>query len=152
MTVGGLVAYSTCSLNPLENESVVAELLVRCGGALELVDCSDRLPELVRAQGLSTWSVLDDNMREHPTHEALKACTALPKAIRGKFMPSMWPPPTKVAKGLRLERCLRLLPHLANMGGFFVALLRKTRPLPGPPARPLGHPLGGDRLPAAQSD
>ena len=30
--------YSTCSLNPIENEAVVAALLRRCGGALELVD------------------------------------------------------------------------------------------------------------------
>ena len=28
-----------------------------------------------------------------------------------------------------LERCLRLFPHLADTGGFFVALLRKVAPL-----------------------
>ena len=46
---------STCSLNPIENEAVVAALLRRCGGALELVDASDRLQELRRAEGLQRW-------------------------------------------------------------------------------------------------
>ena len=41
---GGVMCYSTCSLNPIENEAVVAALLRRCGGALELLDASDRLP------------------------------------------------------------------------------------------------------------
>ena len=30
--VGGLLCYSTCSLNPIENEAVVAALLHKCGG------------------------------------------------------------------------------------------------------------------------
>jgi tRNA (cytosine34-C5)-methyltransferase len=57
----------------------------------------------------------------------------MPKALKRRFLPSMWPPDEKHArKKLKLGRCLRLLPHLANMGGFFVALLRKVAPLPGP--------------------
>jgi tRNA (cytosine34-C5)-methyltransferase len=31
LRVGGLMAYSTCSFNPVEDEAVVAELLKRCG-------------------------------------------------------------------------------------------------------------------------
>ena len=46
------MAYSTCSLNPLENESVVAELLRRTRGAVELVDASGMLPEMARSPGL----------------------------------------------------------------------------------------------------
>ena len=35
---GGFMCYSTCSLNPIENEAVVAELLRLSNGSLELVD------------------------------------------------------------------------------------------------------------------
>eukprot|EP00965_Chrysotila_dentata_P144943 4786429-Pleurochrysis_carterae.AAC.1 len=68
LKVGGLLAYSTCSLNPIENEAVVAALLQRCGGALVLVDASDKLHGLARAQGLAQWVVLDDELNEYPRY------------------------------------------------------------------------------------
>lgn len=37
--IGGKMVYSTCSLNPIEDEAVVAEVLRRSGGNLELEDC-----------------------------------------------------------------------------------------------------------------
>lgn len=43
-TVGGRLLYSTCSLNPVEDEAVVARLLKGAGGALRLVDFGDKLP------------------------------------------------------------------------------------------------------------
>jgi multisite-specific tRNA:(cytosine-C5)-methyltransferase len=55
--VGGRIVYSTCSMNPVENEAVVAEILRRCGDSVELLDVSNELPELVRRPGLSTWKV-----------------------------------------------------------------------------------------------
>ncbi|CAN0237249.1 unnamed protein product, partial [Hapterophycus canaliculatus] len=39
LKIGGKMVYSTCSLNPIEDEAVVAEVLRRCGGNLELEDC-----------------------------------------------------------------------------------------------------------------
>jgi hypothetical protein len=48
LKVGGIMVYSTCSLNPIENESVVAQLLRSGEGAFELVDVTDRLPGLHR--------------------------------------------------------------------------------------------------------
>lgn len=239
---GGYMAYSTCSFNPTENEAVVAELLRRCGGAVELVDCADRLPGLIRSPGMSDWLPFDAGMNPYaafadtaaadaaaraalakskwsgkgqgreggaaaaasagasssasdapasaegeaasaaaPAAAAMEADAAAPAAADGaaassaadgnaktrnprgamdaiaRLTPSMWPPGPKQAanaaevatqargaggeepralhSALRpseyhLERCLRLLPHAQDSGGFFVALLRKTRELP----------------------
>ncbi|KAF2316057.1 hypothetical protein GH714_040852 [Hevea brasiliensis] len=59
LKVGGRMVYSTCSMNPVENEAVVAEILRRCGGSVELVDVSKELPQLVRRPGLRKWKVRD---------------------------------------------------------------------------------------------
>lgn len=55
--VGGRLVYSTCSLNPVEDEAVVAALLLRAGGALRLVDARGMLPGLATAEGLTRWKV-----------------------------------------------------------------------------------------------
>ena len=55
------VVYSTCSMNPMENESVVAELLRITNGSLVLEDPRPRMKGLVARPGWSTWKVL----REH---------------------------------------------------------------------------------------
>ncbi|KAF9158770.1 tRNA (cytosine(34)-C(5))-methyltransferase [Actinomortierella ambigua] len=118
LKIGGRIVYSTCSLNPLENEAVVAELLNRSNGTLELVDVSKELPELIRNPGMSHWTVF--------TKEGVRVDTQadLPKDAKGKYYESMWPP--KNATDLHLERCLRIYPHMQNTGGFFVAVMKKT--------------------------
>jgi len=60
--VGGRFIYSTCAFNPIEDEAVVAEILRQCNtpgkpAALQLVDCTEMLPQLQRADGLSKWKV-----------------------------------------------------------------------------------------------
>lgn len=52
------MAYSTCSLNPIEDEAVLAHLLRKYKGCIELVNVSGELPKLKRSPGLSTWKVL----------------------------------------------------------------------------------------------
>ncbi|CAJ1423356.1 unnamed protein product [Effrenium voratum] len=112
-------SYSTCSFNPLENEAVVAALLERTHGALELHlprQAAPQLSGLPVRPGLSTWTVED--------------LAGVPKRERRRFRCSMWPP---AASKFPLERCVRCLPFLANTGGFFVALLKKVKPWPGAP-------------------
>ena len=53
------MVYSTCTFNPIEDEAVVSELLLRCGGAMELVDVSNELPQLRRLPGKAHWRVKD---------------------------------------------------------------------------------------------
>lgn len=53
------MVYSTCTFNPIEDEAIVAELLVRCGGSLQLLDVSQQLPELKRLPGKRKWRVRD---------------------------------------------------------------------------------------------
>ena len=200
LRVGGLMAYSTCSFNPVENEAVVAELLRRAGGAAELVDCADRLPGLVRSPGMRTWLV-HDHATMTPWHDwpsvvaasaavrersgtwrgvragdAAAAANPAPPPLRGadtphfnwagagealsRLTPSMLPQASNDA--LHLERCLRLLPHAQDTGGFFVALIRKTAPLPvtaviAPPTRtdatlPEAPPLSGTKRPREAED
>lgn len=48
---GGRLVYSTCSINPIENESVIHRILEESDGGLELVDVSKELPGLKYAPG-----------------------------------------------------------------------------------------------------
>jgi 16S rRNA C967 or C1407 C5-methylase (RsmB/RsmF family) len=38
--IGGRLVYSTCSLNPIEDEAVVAAMLKQADGGLQLMDMS----------------------------------------------------------------------------------------------------------------
>mmetsp|Transcript_37359 Transcript_37359/g.88808 ORF Transcript_37359/g.88808 Transcript_37359/m.88808 type:complete len:563 (-) Transcript_37359:198-1886(-) len=138
LKVGGLMAYSTCSFNPVEDEAVVAELLRRARGSLELVDMSKALPTLRRRPGLRSWRVMDDDGNHYPTYKSSQG-PGIPESRRRMYCPSMWP--GSPAATQPLNRCLRLLPHLQDTGGFFVAVLRKVLPLPGP-STPDGGAVG----------
>ncbi|PKA65867.1 multisite-specific tRNA:(cytosine-C5)-methyltransferase [Apostasia shenzhenica] len=88
LKVGGRMVYSTCSMNPVENEAVVAEVvwgnvLRRCEGSVELLDVSSELPELVRRPGLRTWKVRDKGLW-------LATYEDVPMYRRGVILPSMF--------------------------------------------------------------
>ncbi|KAL5992529.1 hypothetical protein ACLOJK_013448 [Asimina triloba] len=84
LKVGGRMVYSTCSMNPVENEAVVAEVLRRCGDAVELLDVSTELPQLVRRPGLKKWKVRDKGLW-------LAAYKDVPRYRRPVILPSMFP-------------------------------------------------------------
>jgi hypothetical protein len=119
------MVYSTCALNPIEDEAVVAHLLRVAGGALELVDVSDRLPALRRRSGLSTWKIMDEGNMVLAT----KIDDLADSQRRHSITMSMLPPTAEEAQRFNLHRCMRLLPHLQNTGGFFIAVLRKVAPI-----------------------
>jgi len=49
LEVGGKLVYSTCSLNPVEDEAVIAEILRFGQGSIQLLDVSGLLPGLKRS-------------------------------------------------------------------------------------------------------
>lgn len=116
---GGRLVYSTCSLNPIENEAVVSAVLNATRGSVRLVDVSSELPQLKRSQGVDNWVVCDSDLNIYPSFDTL------PKELYEKMPPTLWPLPKKELAELNIQNCLRIYPHFQNTGGFFVAVLEK---------------------------
>lgn len=69
--VGGYMCYSTCSMNPIENEAVVAELLRSSEGSLELVERKSSMDNLRSRPGMTSWTNLAESKsaREVKNHK-----------------------------------------------------------------------------------
>lgn len=110
---GGRLVYSTCSMNPIENEAVVAGALRLWGDKIKLIDCTDKLPGLVRCKGISEWPVIDKSFEKRE------------RGDEGTI--ETWFPPTKEeAEKFHLDRCIRVYPHQQNTGGFFITVIEKV--------------------------
>lgn len=127
LKVGGRVVYSTCSMNPVENEAVIARAIDRCGGLskVHVVDCSDALPKLKRRHGLSTWKVMDKQGKIWQSwSDVEKEKTRNGPEGLGRLAEAMFPP-VGPAERIPFERCMRVYPHLQDTGAFFIAVLEK---------------------------
>lgn len=125
LEVGGKLVYSTCSLNPVEDEAVIAEILRFGQGSIQLLDVSELLPGLKRSNGLSTWKIFDKDHKWYDKHGDLD------DQRQKKIPSSCFPPTPEEAATFHLDRCVRILPHFQDTGGFFIALLQKTAEIPG---------------------
>ncbi|KPI89060.1 hypothetical protein ABL78_1796 [Leptomonas seymouri] len=151
---GGRVVYATCTLNPIENEAVVAAVLRACAGAVELVPppanllaASSRnslrssageggdgneVPVLRLTPGLRRWDV--------PSSAGAFLRTLAEADAQGESRSRVLPEMFALegehegkggeeggTMGAALHRCCRrVMPHLnGNADGFFVAVLRK---------------------------
>jgi tRNA (cytosine34-C5)-methyltransferase len=151
LAVDGKMVFSTCSLNPIEDEAIVHRLLVAAEGALELIDVSDKLPGLKYSRGLSHWTITARDLTPFNTPEDV------PEDLKNHLREPIFPPKAEDAEKFHLDRwyhfqtayslllfysklllinkffvfqSIRVLPHQQNTGGFFVAALKKIRPLP----------------------
>lgn len=130
--IGGVVSYSTCSLNPVEDEAVVCAALdefqkVKSGPSFVL----EKWPvvEGFRLRpGVTQWKIADyvgdSDVEDEPSLRWQASFADATKQHMVDACPSMWCPNETP---LRLQRCMRLHPQDHNSGGFFVALLRRTR-------------------------
>ncbi|KAJ5082316.1 tRNA (C5-cytosine) methyltransferase NCL1 [Penicillium argentinense] len=134
LKVGGRVVYSTCSLNPVENEAVIASAIERCGGSVnvKIIDCSKELPGLKRAPGMKDWKVMDregriwNSWKEIEEHKEKEGTDGLARLAEGMF------PPTG-GEDLPLEHCMRVYPHHQDTGGFFITVLEKKHEIRAKP-------------------
>ncbi|KAK4394029.1 RNA cytosine C(5)-methyltransferase NSUN2 [Sesamum angolense] len=148
LKVGGRMVYSTCSMNPVENEAVVAEVLRRCGGSIELVDVSTELPQLARRPDVPKYrrSVVTPGMfpsgkshdetseLDHETEPRQFCENGDGNPENGIQVTDGSVAPTNSVEAevspLPLERCMRIVPHDQNSGAFFIAVLHKVSSLP----------------------
>ncbi|KAL0636572.1 tRNA (cytosine-5-)-methyltransferase ncl1 [Maublancomyces gigas] len=130
LKVGGRIIYSTCSMNPVENEAVLASAIDRCGGLdkVNIVNVDHRLPELKRRPGVTNWKVFDRDCVWFNSFEEVekdnRSMERLSRITREMFPTEDYKElddPTRIP----LERAIRVYPHLQDTGGFFIAVLEK---------------------------
>eukprot|EP00850_Spirogloea_muscicola_P015329 SM000116S24250 [mRNA] locus=s116:328674:336186:+ [translate_table: standard] len=247
LKVGGRLIYSTCSLNPIENEAVVAQVLRETRGCVELLDVTSELRQLKRIGGVKSWRVKDkkqwyssySEVNPHragsilPSHfptgrghhqDPATDAHETPESMSNVKLPDGASPSIVAASvvsdtastngeikqmytvaeaaslpeegtarsdatangangpgraetlspaestDLPLERCIRILPHMQDTGGFFIAVFVKVAPYrvvhhpraerrrkTGPRDRPTRFagdnvPVGREKLRAAATD
>ena len=124
LKVGGRVVYSTCSMNPVEDEAVVAAAIDRCGGSsnVQLLETKDYLPGLKRHPGLREWRIMDKAGRTWSKYdEVVNQKTNHGEDGFSRVYEGMFPP----REDLHLERAMRVYAHQQDTGAFFIAILEK---------------------------
>lgn len=85
-------------MNPIENESVVAQLLQTFQGQISLVNISDKLPGLKTKPGLNKWCIIAKN------HEIYNSFEEVPTNLQSLIRPNMFAPSGDVLETLHLDR------------------------------------------------
>lgn len=142
---GGIVVYSTCSLNPVEDEAVLSECLKRSQGTFRLIDPSSFVPGLIGSPGVTSWSLTSrDLTAELSTFEEAEAHRNGVHNGKGfSYRPTMFAN-AETLKDQNMHFAIRVFPHAQDTGGFFIAALEcvedypnSVKPLDHPPSKPL---------------
>ncbi len=104
---GGRIVYATCSLDPVENEAVVARALSE--GGVRILPGHALLPGVPASEGMVEWPILGDDGKELDS-------TDFPEHVA---------PPGDGGLSSELPNCVRIWNDQIGGGGFFLAALEK---------------------------
>ena len=127
---GGIISYSTCSLNPIENEAVVAEIMRNYSknGELEIIDVKSAFKDtvIVPHPGLDEWTVMIEDKEDKNKLNIIKDIND-PLYIENKSIIAESCFPKDDIKKFGLEKCNRFFPNDSDTSGFFITLIKKVK-------------------------
>ena len=101
LTVGGKLVYSTCSLNPIENEAVLHRLIRESEGSLEIIDAKNSVPGLKYYPGMTYWEPATKDV------QCFKQFADVPEKYHTIIRPQMFPPNPEEAAQFNLDKWYR---------------------------------------------
>ena len=135
---GGKIVYSTCAINPLENEAVICHVLEKFKDEIEIVNCAKKLNEMgiKFKEGLVKWKVCIGVDKEKNEILWAEKFSDLKDTKSGLIKCSMFhdiysyknnhPGPLfSFTDPLNLRNCVRIYSHDNNSDCFFVAVIKK---------------------------
>ena len=129
---GGIISYSTCSLNPIENEAVVAEIMRNYSKnrELEIIDVKNAFngTAIIPHPGLDTWSVMIEDKEDKNKLNIIKDINDQLYEDNKKVISESCFPREDI-KNFGLEKCNRFFPNDSDTSGFLITLIKKVKNL-----------------------
>ena len=133
----GYILYSTCAINPIENEAVVVAILEKYKDEIELINCSKKMRNMniKFREGLIKWKVCVD-VDKNKNFIWKEKYSDVKNNKNGLIKESMFHDiytyknnhPTALFKftdPLNIRNCLRVYSHDNNSDCFFIAVIHK---------------------------
>ena len=130
LKLGGIISYSTCSLNPIENEAVVAEIMRNYSknGELEILDVKSAFKDtvIVPHPGLDNWTVMIEDKEDKNKLNIIKDINDQLYIENKSIIAESCFPKDDIQK-FGLEKCNRFFPNDSDTSGFFITLIKKVK-------------------------